>query len=205
MSAPAATSDGSGNEDLALKISKLVEERGLNQEEFAKACRLNRHTVRQILHGGPQRRLRNATVRNCAEALGLTVNELRTLPLERLLPRMHGKPPADEEARKQLRANATLPELVAWLERNPDRADDFRADEITELLTMQQPGGAMERLGVEHCVESIERRRELLLQVKMILSTEYIGLLEQVVDLVMHKINAGRQQQVGGPGRFPRT
>lgn len=205
MSAPAAASDGSGNEDLALKIAKLVEERGLNQEEFAKACRLNRHTVRQILHGGPQRRLRNATVRSCAEALGLTVNELRTLPLERLLPRMHGKPPADEEARKQLRASASLPELVAWLERNPDRADEFRADEITELLTMQQPGGAMERLGVEQCVENLERRRELMLQVKMIINTEYIVLLEQVVDLVMHKINAGRQQQTGGPGRFPRT
>ncbi|MCU0704267.1 MAG: helix-turn-helix domain-containing protein [Fimbriiglobus sp.] len=204
MSVPAA-SDERGNDDLARKIAKLVEERGWNQEVFAKACRLNRHTVRQILHAGPQRRLRNATVRSCAEALGLTVNELRTLPLERLLPRMHGKPPADEEARKQLRSSATLPEFVAWLERNPDRADDFRADEITELLSMQEAGGAMERLGVEQCVENVERKRELLLQVKMIMSTEYIGLLEQVVDLVMHKINAGRQQQSPTPGRGPRV
>ena len=45
---------------------------------------LNRHTVRQILHGGPKRRLRNATVSQCADALGLTVSELRTLPIERL-------------------------------------------------------------------------------------------------------------------------
>ena len=203
MSAPAATSDGSGNRDLALKIAKLVEERGWNQEDFAKACQLNRHTVRQILNPGPQRRLRNATVGSCANALGLTVNELRTLPLERLLPRMHGKPPADAEAINLLRTSATLPEFVAWLERNRDRADAFRSDEIGELLAMQEPGGAMERLGVEQCVENIERRRELLLQVKMIINTEYIGLLEQVIDLVMHKINAGRQQQQG-PGRMPR-
>lgn len=202
MTAPAAT-NGSGNQDLAQKISKLVEERGWNQEEFAKHCRLNRHTVRQILHVGPQRRLRNATVRSCAEALGLTVNELRTLPLERLLPRMHGKPPADEEALNLLRTSATLPEFVAWLERNGDRAAELRADEITELLAMQEPGGAMERLGVEQCVENVERRRELLLQVKMILSTEYIGLLEQVVELVCDKINAGRQQQQPN-GRLPR-
>lgn len=205
MSAPAATSEGSGNEDLARKIAKLVEERGWNQEVFAKACRLNRHTVRQILHAGPQRRLRNATVRSCAEALGLTVNELRTLPLERLLPRMHGRPPADEEARKQLRASTTLPEFVAWLERNPERADEFRSEEIAELLAMQQPGGAMERLGVEQCVENVERRRELLLQVKMIMTTEFVGLLEQVVELVMHKVNAGRQQQQPTPGRSPRV
>lgn len=115
---------------------------------------------------------------------------------------MHGRPPADEEARKQLRTSATLPEFVAWLERNPERADEFRSDEIAELLAMQQPGGAMERLGVEQCVENVERRRELLLQVKMIMTTEFVGLLEQVVDLVMHKVNAGRQQQ--SPGRSQR-
>jgi transcriptional regulator with XRE-family HTH domain len=185
-----------GAQDLAYKISKLVEERGWNQEDFAKFSRLNRHTVRQILHAGPQRRLRNATVSQCAEALGLTVNELRTLPLERLLPRMHGKPPADEGALKLLHTSAVLPELIAWLERNPERSAEFRADEITELLSMQEPGGAMERLGVEQCVDNIERKRELLLKVKMILSTEFIDLLEQVVELVCDRINASKQGQI---------
>ena len=104
--------------ELANKIARLVEERGWNQEDFACISKLNRHTVRQILHGGPKRRLRNATVSQCAEALGLTVSELRNLPLERLLPRMHGKPPADEEALKLLYERATLPDLVNWLERN---------------------------------------------------------------------------------------
>ena len=191
-----------GAADLAYKITKLVEERGWNQEDFAKFSRLNRHTVRQILHSGPQRRLRNATVSQCAEALGLTVNELRTLPIERLLPRMHGKPPADEEALKLLHSSATLPELVAWLERNAERASEFRADEISDLLAMQESGGAMERLGVEQCVDNIERRRELLLRVKMILNTEFVELLEQVVDLVCDKINASKQQsQPARPSR----
>jgi len=179
--------------DLSFKIARLVEERGWNQEDFAKFARLNRHTVRQILNAGPQRRLRNATVSQCADALGLTVNELRTLPIERLLPRMHGKPPADEEALKLLRSSATLPELIAWLERNAERSASFRAEEISELLALQEPGGAMERLGVEQCVENIERRRELVLKVKMILSTEYIGLLEQMVDLMCDRINLSKQ------------
>src|SRR5690349_24924243 len=96
--------------DLAFKITKLVEEKGWNQEDFARISNLNRHTVRQILHGGPKRKLRNATVSQCAEALGLTVNELRSLPLDRLLMRVHGKVPVDDEALKLLYDRATLPE-----------------------------------------------------------------------------------------------
>lgn len=176
--------------ELAFKIAKLVEERGWNQEDFARISNLNRHTIRQILNAGPKRRLRNATVSQCAEALGLTVNELRTLPLERLLPRMHGKPPADDEALQLLRSRAVLPELVSWLERNPDRTAEFRPDEITELLDMQAEGGPLVRLGVEQCVEMIERRRELLSRVRMIAGTEFLDLLEQVVGLVYDKLTS---------------
>jgi transcriptional regulator with XRE-family HTH domain len=181
---------GAGGE-LAHKIAKLVEEKGWNQEDFARISNLNRHTVRLILHGGPKRRLRNATVSQCAEALGLTVNELRTLPLDRLLMRMHGKVPADEEALKLLYERATLPDFVSWLERNPVRAAELRPDEIHELLDLQAPGGPMERLGVEHFVELIERRRTLLCQVRMIAGTEYLELLEKMVGLMFEKVNRG--------------
>ncbi len=44
------------NSELAAKIARLVEERGWNQEEFARIARLNRHTVRQILVEGGSRR-----------------------------------------------------------------------------------------------------------------------------------------------------
>ena len=176
--------------ELAFKIAKLVEERGWNQEDFARISNLNRHTVRQILNAGPKRRLRNATVSQCAEALGLTVNELRTLPLERLLPRMHGKPPADEEALRLLHSRAVLPELLSWLERNQERSAEFRPDEITELLDMQADGGPLVRLGVEQCVEMIERRRELLSRVRMIAGTEFVELLEQFVGLVYDKLTS---------------
>ena len=174
--------------DLANKIARLVEERGWNQEDFAKISRLNRHTVRQILHGVQKRRLRNATVSQCAEALGLTVSELRTLPLDRLLPRMHGKPPADEESLKLLYERASLPELVAWLDRNRERASDLCAEEVQEVLDLQMPGGPLAKLGVENCVELIERRRRLVGQVKDIAGTEYFELLEQFVKLVHDKV-----------------
>ncbi|MFO0822075.1 MAG: helix-turn-helix transcriptional regulator [Gemmataceae bacterium] len=174
--------------DLANKIARLVEERGWNQEDFARISQLNRHTVRQILHGGPKRRLRNATVSQCADALGLTVSELRNLPLDRLLPRMHGKPPADEEALNLLIERASLPDLVSWLQRNRERAAELRSDEIQELLEMQTPGGPLQKLGVENCVDLIERRRVLICQVKEIAGTEFLELLEQLVRLIFEKV-----------------
>ena len=181
-----------GEMELAFKIARLVEERGWNQEDFARIAQLNRHTIRQILAAGPKRRLRNATVSQCADALGLTVNELRTLPLERLLPRMHGKPPANEEAVKLLQSKAILPELISWLERNTERAEEFLPEEITELLAMQEPGGALERLGVEQCVTMIERRRQLIDHVRVIAGSEYIEHLEKVVELMYDRITAAR-------------
>ncbi|MFO0803288.1 MAG: helix-turn-helix transcriptional regulator [Gemmataceae bacterium] len=179
---------GSAAADLANKIARLVEERGWNQEDFARISQLNRHTVRQILHGGPQRRLRNATISQCAEALGLTVSELRTLSLERLLPRMHGKPPADEEALKLLYERAALPDLVSWLERNKDRAAQFRPDEVQEILDGQAPGGVLDKGGVEGFVDVMERRRAITCQVREIVHTEYLELLEQFVRLIYEKV-----------------
>ena len=126
------------------------------------------------------------------QALGLTVSELRNLPLERLLTRIQGKPPADEEALKLLEERAALPDLVSWIERNRDRAATLRNEEIQELLEMQAPGGPLEKLGVDHCVEMIERRRRLVGQVKEIAGTEYIELLEQLVKLMYDKVKPRR-------------
>lgn len=185
-----------GGGDVAKKIAALVEEKGWNQEDFARISQLNRHTVRQILNGDAARRLRNATVSQCADALGLTVNELRTLPLTKLLKRMHGKPAADDEAVRTLTENAALPELVSWIARNGDRVADLRADEVQELLTLQEAGGPMAKQGVEPCVERIERRREVCCQIKALAETEYFALVQQFVRIVFEKASqppAGRK------------
>src|SRR5947208_10002457 len=114
--------------DLAIKIARLVEERGWNQEDFARIAGLNRQTVRDILQQHGERRLRNATVSACARALGLSVSELRTLPLERLLPRMNNERPAADTLRQRLYEEATQPELLAWVERNPERARQMSSE-----------------------------------------------------------------------------
>ena len=183
--------------ELAHKIARLVEERGWNQEEFARIARLNRHTVRQILVEGGSRRLRNATVSACARALGLSVNDLRTLPLERLLPRMGESQPAPGEERlRRLFAEATQPELLAWIERNPERARHLSAEELDELLALQGANGPLTAFGVEGFVERLERRRKLLQKVQTIAGTEYMDLLEQLVALLYDKVRPTREPGV---------
>src|SRR5204863_9143853 len=152
-----------GTHDLPAKISRLIEERGWSQSELARISRLNLQTVRQILMPSGDHRPRNATIAACARALGLTVSELRTLPLERLIARIHSPRPADSDpARKRLHEEATQPELLVWLERNPERAARLTADEVDELLSLQGTGGPLTSFGVEHFVGMIERKRDLI-------------------------------------------
>jgi hypothetical protein len=135
------------------------------------------------------RRLRNATVAACAKALNLTVHELHTLPLERLLPRMHGNHPVNgDDQLRRLYERATQPELLGWIERNTERARQLTADELDELLSLQGTGGPLTTLGVEHFVNLIERKRRLLDRVQAIAGTEYIDLLEQLVGLMYDKV-----------------
>lgn len=176
-----------GSDGLAAKIARLVEERGWNQEDFARITKLNRQTVRQILlnHG---RKPHNATVQACAKALGLSVAELRSLPIDRLLPRMHGHGPVeDDENLRRLYGRAAQPELLAWLERNAERSGQLTPAEVDELLEFQQ-NGSLASIGVERCVELIERRRRLIEQVRAITRTEFLALLEQVVGLLFEKV-----------------
>jgi transcriptional regulator with XRE-family HTH domain len=178
----------SATADVAFKIARLVEERGWNQEDFARHARLNRQTVHLIMNGG-QRKLRNATVSACATALGVQVNDLKSLPLERLLARQHDPaPPGSEESLRRLYEHATQPELRAWIDRNPDRARCLESDEMDELLSLQGVGGPLTKIGVEHFVAQLERRRQLLHKVKTIAGTELLEVLERLVELMYDKI-----------------
>jgi transcriptional regulator with XRE-family HTH domain len=174
--------------DLAWKIARLVDERGWNQEDFSRIANLNRQTVHQIMNGG-QRKLRNATVSSCATALGLPVSDLKNLPLERLLARMHDRaPPGSDEELKRLYEQATQPELRGWIDRNPDRARVLDTDEMDELLSLQGVGGPLTSIGVEHFVAQIERRRQLVMKVKIVAGTELREVLEKLVELMYDKV-----------------
>jgi transcriptional regulator with XRE-family HTH domain len=183
-------------DDTALvdKLAGLVEQRGWTQGEFARHAGLNRITVRRIMLRQAGTRLRNPTVSRCAQALGLTVHELRSSPLEQLLTRRSVKSVVDLDARtRRLYEQAMQPELQAWLERNPERAAALTSEEMDELLSLQGTGGPLTRLGVEHFVGLVERKRKLHQQVDAVAGTEYLEVLEKVVQLMYEKIQPYRR------------
>jgi transcriptional regulator with XRE-family HTH domain len=186
----------SNNAELVAKIARLVKERGWNQEDFARIAGINRQTARQILLSTSDRRLRNATIGACARALGLTVSELLDQPLERLLPRMNSQPPpsAGDTGLHRLFEQATQPELRSWMERNPERAQKLTPEEVDELLSLQGTGGPLTSFGVDHFVTMIERRRSIIDQVYAIAGTEYLDVLEKVVELMYEKIQPYRDR-----------
>lgn len=186
--------DSTGANILCAKIARLVQERGWNQDEFARSAELNRLTVRHIFQGG-RRRLHNATIAACARALGLTVGELRDWPLDRLLSRMRSQP-GTAEANQKLFDQATQPELMAWFERNPERAAKLTPQETEELLSLQGTGGPLTSFGAAHFVELIERKRRLLEKVAAVAGTEYIDFLEKLVDLLYEKIQPYKDRAI---------
>jgi lambda repressor-like predicted transcriptional regulator len=174
------------------KIVRLVQERGWSMEHFARRAELNRLTVRSIFVG-PPRKLHHATMRACARALGVSVHDLVTQPLEKLLPKMLIPLPEDGGLRI-LYEQATQPELLAWMKDNSERAARMTPLEIDELLSLQGTGGPLTQLGVEHHVAEIERRRQILEQAAVIAGTEYVDLLEQFVKVLYEKIQPYRER-----------
>ena len=91
-------------------------------------------------------------------------------------------------------ARVAQPELLAWIERNPERADQLSVEEREELLSLQGVGGPLTAFGVAHFVGLIERKRWLKQKVVAIAGTEYLDLLEQIVELVYEKIQPYRDK-----------
>src|ERR1700693_6162037 len=165
--------------ELTARISRLVRERGWNQDEFARQAGLNRQTASQILQQHGTRRLRNDTICRCARALGVSVDDLHHAPLQRLLSRMlpPAAPASPDAAATRLYEEACQPELQALIARNPERARHLSALDIDELLSLQGTGGPLSKIGVDHFVELIERKRKIIEQVQTIASTEYPEML----------------------------
>jgi transcriptional regulator with XRE-family HTH domain len=178
--------------ELVQKIGRLIEECGLPQEEFARACRLSRQTVNKILQGRGCRRPRNSTVFACARFFGMSVAELRCLSLEELLGRVRSGPTSEKQERRRLYEQATQPALAGWLACHPDRARRLASQEMDELLSLQGTGGPLTSEGVEYFVNVIERKRELIHKVHAIAGTDHLDLLEKLIEAIYEQIRPYR-------------
>ncbi|MGF1580581.1 MAG: helix-turn-helix transcriptional regulator [Gemmataceae bacterium] len=189
------------NLSLVNKISQLVQEQGWTQEEFAQRASLNRQTVRKILKDKPTK-LHNKTVSAVAKALNLDVRDLRLQSVDKLLvkmkaqeqatpPTLNGSGPVPTST--SLRELATDQRLLAWIDRNPERAGDLLPDEIDEILSLEESGVFVTQ-GVEMFVQNIERRRRLIEKIQDIASTEHFEHLEAIIELMHKDINPYRDR-----------
>jgi transcriptional regulator with XRE-family HTH domain len=171
---------------LSGKIAALVRERGWCQREFARRAGLSVQTVREILEGSCSRRLRNRTIFGCAQALGITVAQLRG--------ESHLDSPEKAEAHNPLLAQdlrydmATQPCVKEWLQDRRKEAADYTREEIGELLSMQGTGGPLTAEGLAAERRRLERKRDLINRVHTIAGTEYLGLLECVIGWLFERI-----------------
>jgi hypothetical protein len=92
------------------------------------------------------------------------------------------------DSRRRLREEATEPELLAWVEDNPDRARRLSSDEVNEVLDLQAAGGSATVSDIDQLVERIERRRALVQRVTALAGSQYLDLLEQFVALLFEKV-----------------
>jgi hypothetical protein len=119
--------------------------------------------------------------------LGFSVQELREWPLRQLIARLNGGASAESD-RKRRFEEATQPELAVWLAANPSRAAQLTEIEMDELLSLQGTGGPLTAEGMEYFAGLIERRRKLHRQVDAIAGTEFLALLEQMIQSVYDQI-----------------
>ncbi len=93
---------------------------------------------------------------------------------------------------RRLYERATRAELISWMERNAERAQQLSDEEVDELLSLQEAPDALNAIGIEGFVNRLERRRRLIHQVYAITGTEYLDLLEQFVILLYEKVQPSR-------------
>ena len=181
------------NPTIQNKISSLVEERGWNQEEFARITRLHRHTIRKILLG-PAFKLRNATIESCARALGISVHDLHHRPLDLLLHQIRqSNVPELGKHFQRLQDQAYQPDLKSWIERNPERARTLSSKDADELVLFQKSGN-FNTSSLEAFVIRLERKRRLLEKINHLKSSKNLEILEQMVDL-MHQQSPSKSEQ----------
>ena len=181
--------------ELAAKIARLVEERGWNQEEFARIARVNRHTARQILLRVGGRSLRNSTILACARrwvCRSTTCAACRWRSCCRSC-----ATPSRPTARLACAASTNRRRSRSWSpgwNATPTGRAASRPRNATSCWPCKARPGRSSTFGVEGFVQRLERRRRIVERIHAIAGTEYLDLLEQFVDLLHDRVQPGRDR-----------
>jgi transcriptional regulator with XRE-family HTH domain len=182
------------NQRIAARIRTECIRRGWDLQEFAHRAGLSRTTVYNLERGHTSRP-HTTTFGKVAAALDLPVDELFTAPASTsdfTLP----DPPADDAPPCPFDV-ATNPAVTDVMRERPQLFAGWSRDDVDELYSLFGTGGQLNRRGVVSAAEAINRKREAIRKLHVVLETHLreraIDLIDILYDLVRVPASGGRE------------
>ena len=182
------------NQRIAARIRTECIRRGWDLQEFADRAGLSRTTVYNLERGHTSRP-HTTTFGKVAAALDLPVDELFTAPAataDSNLP----DPPADDTPPCAFDV-ATNPAVTDVMRERPQLFAGWSRDDVDELYSLFGTGEQLNSRGVVSAAEAINRKRETIRKLHVVLETHLreraIDLIDLLFDLVRVPASGGRQ------------
>jgi transcriptional regulator with XRE-family HTH domain len=185
---------------LATRIRAECLRRGWHVGELAQKAGVSRTTIYHLERGHTQR-IRAATIKAIAEALGLSVDELLGAPTGR--PKPSTRSGGDEEKARAF-DRATNPAVEEVARERPEIFEGWSENDWAELYSEFGVGGALTPLGVLKEAESINRKRETIRQLQIVLETHLRPVAEEVIETFYRMVQVEPRKTKEPPAEPPR-
>lgn len=152
--------------------------RGWSLSELALRTGVSRTTLSQLA-GGRTGRPHNDTLLKIAAALGVPVESL----LKAEWPEAADVAPVRPDLGMRAFDAATNPAVAAALRERPELFAGWSVEELDELQSLVGAGGALTPRGVELAAEAINRRRETIHKLQIVLETHLCEDATKMVDM----------------------
>ena len=178
-------------QDLAQRIRTECNRRGWSVGELARRAGISRTTLHQLeraLTVRPQIK----TIRKVAAALDLPVEALLD-PAQAETPAIKAGP--ERPVVPQRFDAATNPAVAETLREQPQLFNGWSQDDLDELCSLFGTGGSLTPRGVELAAEAINRRRETVHKLQIILETDLREEAIKFVDLLYRMVQPPQMRQ----------
>jgi transcriptional regulator with XRE-family HTH domain len=155
----------------AENLTRIMAAQGLSIEEVAEKCGLDRRTVQALLNGSQRAHAR--TLHRLAHGLGVSIDELFLDP-SRLVYRCFDR-----------QTNPVVEELI---ESRPEQFIAWTEADFAELASRVGTGGGLTHDGALAAAEHINRKREVMAKIGVVLETSAFDFMCRIADLVYEQM-----------------
>jgi transcriptional regulator with XRE-family HTH domain len=182
---PQQSADGTATHSLSARIRAECVRRGLELQELAEHAGISRTTLYH-LERGHTGRVRTRTLQKIATALELTVEELFS-PLHSVLP----SDSAFDRERSRSFDRATNPLVTEVIQEQSHLFAGWSESDVDELYSTFGTGGPLSTRGVINAAEAINRKRDAIHKLHIVLETHLrehaLGMIDMMYQMVQPK------------------